>query len=60
MDVFVLQCGLGAIEVKSFPVANPGLKMDAEQVREPEDPALWPCVSAWIVSGRTSESFSTR
>jgi len=35
--VFVLQCGLGTIEVKSFPVANPGLKLDAEQVREPED-----------------------
>ena len=37
IDVFVLQCRLGAIEVKPFPVANPGLKLDAEQVREPED-----------------------
>jgi hypothetical protein len=36
IDVFVLQCGLGAIEVEPFPVANPGLKLDAEQVREPE------------------------
>jgi hypothetical protein len=35
--VFVLQCGLGAIEAKPFPVANPGLKLDAEQVGEPED-----------------------
>jgi hypothetical protein len=37
IDVFVLQCSLGAIEVKPFPVANPRLQLDAEQVREPED-----------------------
>src|ERR1700728_2663253 len=37
IDVFVAQFRLGAIEVKPFPIANPGLKLDAEQVREPED-----------------------
>jgi hypothetical protein len=37
VDVFVAQFGPGAEEMKSFPVANPGLKLNAEQVREPED-----------------------
>jgi hypothetical protein len=40
--------------MKSFPVANPGLKLNAEQVREPKMAALCPCVSAWIVSGMVS------
>ena len=35
--MFVAQFAPGAEEVKSFPVANPGLKLNAEQMREPED-----------------------
>ncbi len=35
--MFVAQFGSGAEEVKPFPVANPGLELDAKQVRKSED-----------------------
>src|SRR5258708_13279682 len=50
IDVFVLQSGLGAIEVKPFPVANPGLKLDPEQVPEPDDRPALPSLIATVPS----------
>jgi hypothetical protein len=58
--MFVAQFGSGAEEVKAFPIANPRLELDTKQMREPEDGRALALLSAWIVSGCTSDSFSTR
>lgn len=37
VDVLVAKAGSGAIGVQPFPIANPWLELNAEQMREAED-----------------------